>query len=151
MICRRKKRALARLEAIYRSLPSANCRRLCAESCGPVVWTAIEHENIKRGGPLKTNDLKISLICPYLADGNRCSIYEYRPLLCRLFGIVKPMPCRFGCVPDRWLPDDEARKIMDEIAELWPSVTGERFPYGVMGRNRITREIAGLISKVGGV
>jgi Fe-S-cluster containining protein len=34
--------------------------------------------------------------CPALVDG-RCSVYEDRPLICRLWGAVESMPCVHGC------------------------------------------------------
>jgi hypothetical protein len=37
--------------------------------------------------------------CPALKDG-RCSVYDVRPTLCRLWGVVEDMPCPWGCVPD---------------------------------------------------
>lgn len=37
--------------------------------------------------------------CPKLVDG-RCSVYEDRPTVCRLWGATEAMPCRWGCIPD---------------------------------------------------
>ena len=34
--------------------------------------------------------------CPALVDG-RCSVYEHRPLICRLWGAVESLPCPHGC------------------------------------------------------
>jgi hypothetical protein len=53
------------------------------------------------------------LTCSALDGVGRCSVYEERPLLCRLWGAVEKMTCQFGCVPaDGWLdPDVEAEVL----------------------------------------
>jgi len=52
------------------------------------------------------------LRCPVLGPDNRCTAYEARPALCKLYGEVKAMPCEHGCTPDRWIPDQEAAQMM---------------------------------------
>lgn len=46
-----------------------------------------------------------------------CRVYQLRPLVCRLFGVVdnSKMRCQFGCQPTRWLSNEEARKICEEV------------------------------------
>lgn len=57
------------------------------------------------------------LKCTVLKEG-KCSAYEQRPVLCRLFGLVKKMKCPFGCVPLRWVSDAEAGEIMRAVLEV---------------------------------
>ena len=33
--------------------------------------------------------------CPFLREDLRCNIYECRPDVCRKFGMIKRLPCRF--------------------------------------------------------
>ena len=50
----------------------------------------------------------------------KCSIYIDRPLVCRLYGVVKKMRCEHGCKTARWLGEKKARELiksMDEIDE----------------------------------
>ncbi len=77
-------------------VPSANCKGLCAESCGPIVPSFAEDMRIMERHNVSIDFDKTTLTCSLLKDG-KCSIYEDRPLLCRLWGVVEKMPCVFGC------------------------------------------------------
>ena len=85
------------LEKLYAQVPYRNCPEGCCECCGPVPWGPAEQHNIGQWlaaqgrHMLKINvsntaDL-MQMQCPYVQQG-RCSIYEVRPMLCRLFGVV---------------------------------------------------------------
>jgi len=39
-------------------------------------------------------------------------------MICRLWGLTKSMACPFGCVPERWLTEDEAHALLAK-AEEW--------------------------------
>lgn len=91
------------LERIYRSVPKVACRGLCAASCGPIHMSAEERRRIADRGvtiPLPAEAIEQlthgGYSCPALIDG-RCSVYEDRPLICRLWGAVESMPCEHGC------------------------------------------------------
>lgn len=103
-----------RLEALYASLPALECLGLCIESCGTITMGLHEQRRVERqtGEPLRTMD-RIVDNCPYLED-RRCSVYEVRPLVCRLWGLVDSpeLRCEYGCTPERWLTRDEALALM---------------------------------------
>lgn len=110
------KKRLRKIDEIYRQLPTIQCQGKCSESCGPILMSDAEEKRIVDAvghepdfGP----DLKCNLL-----QCNRCSVYEIRPLICRLWGLVKAMRCPFGCVPDRWLPEEESRRLLKENGEL---------------------------------
>lgn len=111
-----------KLEAIYVKLPTIECKGLCHGCCGPVAMTRLEWKRLKsfvgktnkQIGPCKGKE---GLTCPLLTDEKRCSAYSVRPLICRLWGLVKEMKCPHGCEPTRWLPDAEARQIINEMEE----------------------------------
>lgn len=141
---------LRTLREIYASLPQVNCQRKCAASCGPIIWTRIEHENIRRAvsGNFRIIQDRANPACPYL-QGISCSIYESRPLVCRLFGVIARTPCKYGCQPERWLSDEEVTALYDEIVELWRNTArkGEGtpedlFPFGNFGPNKLTQQEA---------
>lgn len=121
------------IAAIYAHVPGIKCRGLCHGSCGPVPATrdeiaAIEKRSIHSFGVTRDGT------CTMLAAG-RCSVYESRPLLCRLFAVVRSMTCPFGCVPDRWLPESESRALLDEMAKIGHGYDLERcLPEGDLGR-----------------
>lgn len=93
------------LERIYRAVPAVACKGLCAESCGPIDMSAEERRRIDaRGVRILPLEELIPVVlaggdighCPALVD-DRCSVYEDRPLICRLWGAVESMPCPHGC------------------------------------------------------
>lgn len=95
------------LDRLYAELPTIECQRLCQEACGPIGMTRIEHRRLERGrGELAC----VGLECPLLVDG-ACSAYDIRPLICRVFGLSEGLKCPHGCVPSRWLTDEEAFEL----------------------------------------
>lgn len=62
--------------------------------------------------PLKTD---ADMVCLKLVEG-LCSVYEDRPMLCRLWGLVEGMKCQWGCVPERYLTDREGREFLRAVA-----------------------------------
>ena len=129
-----------RLKEIYDSLPKLDCKQKCQDSCS-YVWASkfelqlikkILREQKKEYKPFKTlktatylkhkregtlANLVHNCRCPYLNEKGLCSIYKFRPLICRLWGLTERMKCPFGCVPERWLSEEEFRKIMIELYE----------------------------------
>ena len=124
------------LQEIYNKLPRLECQKKCQESCGPIEVDQIEKEQIigwlkKQGLEFKEfasisqtevilallkDDYKSScLTCPYLTKEGMCSIYDVRPLICRLWGIVEGMPCNFGCRPERYLTNKEAFELLNKV------------------------------------
>lgn len=93
------------LERIYRSVPAVTCRGLCAVACGPIDMSDEERRRIaERGVTIPPPTQALAAIaagqrteaCPALVDG-KCSVYEDRPLICRLWGAVESLPCPHGC------------------------------------------------------
>ncbi len=102
----------------YAAIPSFICRPGCSDCCGPHPWTKAEHERIaawlaERGRPLLR---ATGLDCPYIENG-RCSIYEVRPFICRLYGTVEGLRCPHGCGPARLLSEHERRHLMSQYVE----------------------------------
>lgn len=99
-----------RLEALYAELPHLECRGLCAVSCGAISMGLHEARRVERvsGEPLRLMT-SLSENCPYL-KAERCTVYEARPLVCRLWGMVDApaLRCEHGCAPERWLTHAEA-------------------------------------------
>lgn len=94
------------IRSLYAQIPDVNCKGLCQESCGPIEMSKTERRLI---GVTVTHDPK-TLTCNQLDEGGRCSIYEDRPLVCRLWGAVPEMSCPFGCEPT--LTSEEGHALM---------------------------------------
>jgi uncharacterized protein len=102
--------SIRRVRALYANLPEIECKGFCHQSCGPVPATraevkAIEDRAGKPFGPRSDG------YCSML-DGGRCTVYEDRPLMCRLWGLVEKMKCPWGCVPERWVSNSESRVLL---------------------------------------
>jgi len=92
------------LDELYKLLPNLHCKKLCHESCGPIGLSSLEYKRISNNKELKTTKL---LICPLLTNNGECGVYKIRPMICRLWGIVKGMECPFGCVPEKFLTREQ--------------------------------------------
>jgi len=105
-------------QRLYDMIPDFKCKQ-CGECCGPIPMTKWERNN--RPIQKEINVIKMlesrELNCPHLVN-NKCEIYKQRPLLCRMFGTVKPMPCPNNCRPDRMVTEEEAREIKEGYDEL---------------------------------
>ncbi|MSP21613.1 MAG: YkgJ family cysteine cluster protein [Dehalococcoidia bacterium] len=103
-----------RLDALYAELPHLECRGLCADSCGAISMGYHEARRLERltGEPLRLM-ATLEESCPYL-EAERCTVYDARPLVCRVWGMVDQpdLRCQYGCVPKRWLTHAEALKFI---------------------------------------
>lgn len=145
------------LENLYRGLPTVNCKKLCFKSCGPVAMSKLEGDIILRRGlanldhkegedyPLvQLKRVKYGLQtgqaigegyafncdrCPLLNSDGHCSAYRFRPLLCRLWGMMREMRCPFGCEPTRWVSNVEAYSYLMVVEKISrESETGRSLP-----------------------
>ncbi len=104
------------LESIYSTIPKIQCLGLCTDACGPILASDAERRAITRAHGSFPSPLP-NLSCDKLSQG-RCSIYNSRPLICRLWGVTREMQCPFGCVPERWLTGSEAHALMVRAERL---------------------------------
>lgn len=118
-----------RLEQIYDQLPTIDCKGKCADHCGVIPLGVDEERYIReRYGADNIPEPDDDLSCSQLTDGGRCSIHPRRPLICRLFGLVKDpkMRCPHGCKPSFWLPEKTARKLMETVIKDTPINEGHQ-------------------------
>lgn len=109
---------IAELDALYSELPSLECQGLCGESCAHIGMTTMERERIAESGPRITFDQNP---CPALDFIGRCMVYDKRPMICRLWGVVEDMKCHYGCEPERYLTREEGFTFLARVREI----TGE--------------------------
>lgn len=111
----------AALEEIYAQVPQIpDCDGRCALSCGPIEMFDRERARIVARG-VRISDAETAIrvsdaadetfYCEALKDG-RCTVYDIRPLICRIWGAVEDMRCPFGCVPERYLTAEEATSLL---------------------------------------
>jgi len=116
---------IARLYRCYARVPQFQCKEDCSECCGIVPIAPVEHLNIAnwmKEHHIRTRRMqRVDLLtCPY-TDGNSCAIYEARPLICRLFGVIrhKDFLCPYKREPVELLTQREANNLIEEVFRLW--------------------------------
>lgn len=112
----------ATLAEIYARIPSVKCKGLCQECCGPIGMSPLEMERLRGRvgekiqptsmGPFGFGLCSKSLTCPLLGANGRCTVYDLRPVICRVWGAVKSMRCPHGCRPKRWLSKEESFELL---------------------------------------
>ena len=116
-----------KLDKLYAEIPEIECKGLCHTTCGLIPLAPSEEARIvDRIGTVQRQRLidqalnTKSLTCPLLKD-NRCSVYDIRPLICRLYGTVKKMKCQYGCKPKvNYLPERKSRKLLAKLEKIKP-------------------------------
>lgn len=127
-MARRRSDVDADLDALYARVPDAGCKGLCQSSCGPLEMSGRERARIRElGVPLPTAAESMRAweasgglwSCPALADG-ACSVYDARPLICRLWGSTDHplMRCPHGCSPDVPLTHEQAGALIEESLRI---------------------------------
>lgn len=129
------------LQEIFNSLPTIECKGLCSDSCGTFHISPAEMANISKfvnehNQPWHQFLSRVDAItkaldhtmnhaegcgcfkCPYLENG-KCTIYDARPLICRLWGVSEGLGCSYGCkINGKKLSKKEAHAILDEVEAL---------------------------------
>jgi|ERR1700741_5365720 len=119
---------LSKLQKLYDKIPNIDCKGLCHDSCSivPAAKIEIKRARGRMGGKNPFNPLRAVLnfqetgkigSCAALKD-KRCSIYQARPAICRLYGVAQGLECPFGCQPERQLSKQEAHDLIREIEAL---------------------------------
>ena len=99
------------IQKLYDKIPSFHCKEGCVRCCDNWVQCAPEEE--QRCGKFEFCDRN----CPKLTDGG-CSVYEDRPLICRLFASSEIMPCPYGYGPENPLSEEETKEILKTYLRL---------------------------------
>jgi hypothetical protein len=114
------------LDALYAQLPELKCQGYCHDSCGPIAMSLRERARIieRARRPITCGEYAT---CSMLTPERKCGIYDIRPLICRLWGLVKGMPCPYGCRPEGGLIDDaEGVRLLLEADRIGGPEQGER-------------------------
>lgn len=120
----------AKIQEIYEDIPKVYCKGLCFDQCTVIPLSKAELRVITaRHGPsnlgqgvLGAHMFGTHHKCTFLTQDNRCSIYEDRPAICRIFGAAKDrnMECVHGCSKDVHFPRARAMLILDRLEGLEP-------------------------------
>lgn len=104
---------------LYDAIPKFQCISGCNDCCGPVAYSEWEWGSV----PEKKNHNVLCITCPYSTEGG-CSIYDKRPLICRLFGAVDTprLRCPHGAGPKKKMTEAQAEKLMRKYSKLKPTI-----------------------------
>lgn len=111
----------AQLDALYAELPGIDCQGRCWDSCGPIDMSGQERRRISDTGvyiPKGSFTHVGPMPCPALTMLHRCSVYEIRPLICRIWGLTRELPCTYGCRPERYLTEPEAFEFLARACDI---------------------------------
>lgn len=87
-----------RLRRVYAQVPRIACKGLCHDACGPIGMTPIEKYLLDKAAGHEVHTAGLTgLTCSALGPDKRCTAYEDRPLICRLWGVTDGMACEHGC------------------------------------------------------
>lgn len=133
------RRRTAQLEALYARLPRMECQGLCHDTCGPLEVSVLERQRVEAAaGHELTCGERAS--CSMLTEDRRCSVYEIRPLICRLWGLVESMPCHYGCRPEGGLiPDSEGQQMLVEALQIGGDPGGRERVYRKLTHELVAR------------
>lgn len=124
---RRRSAQDADLERLYAQVPDAGCKGLCAAACGPIDMSPREASRLREVGveiaptshATSLEHARHGLPCPALTEAGRCSVYDRRPMVCRLWGATEALRCPHGCMPaEGLLPDVEGVALIIEAARV---------------------------------
>ena len=101
-------RSIKKLDKLYATLPKLECKGLCVHSCVDIIGLS----GLERTRLHQINDRpRQGPVCPMLQNC-KCLGYEARPMICRLWGIAKEMPCPHGCVLERVIEKLEGNRLL---------------------------------------
>lgn len=108
---------MSAIDDIYKVIPEGYCKGLCHGSCGPVAYSEAEANRMLSEGISPPVADEKTLTCDKLKNG-RCTIYQSRPYVCRVYGATVGLMCIHGCKPDRIISLQESRKHMEALGRM---------------------------------
>jgi hypothetical protein len=105
---------------LYEQIPAVDCQGACWDTCTRFPVPREENRRLRRvtGLEIEAPQTPPHPPCPLLVD-LRCSAYEIRPLICRLWGSSEIYPCNYGCRPaEGLLSVKDTYRLMARAYEL---------------------------------
>ena len=113
------------LRALYAEVPDVRCQGLCTSECvARIEVSDTEHARLA----VRREDATILFSmrypprepCALLTEDGSCSVYNLRPMVCRLWGAVESLACPHGCRPESGdlLTDRQAMELLIRSYEI---------------------------------
>lgn len=90
----------SQIDQLRRQIPGFACEPGCHDCCGPVTASSEEMARLPRRSDAEHNAALAEWNCVHLGP-HGCEAYTERPLICRLFGTTKSLPCPRGRGPEK--------------------------------------------------
>jgi hypothetical protein len=100
----------SRIRFFRRQIPEFACIPGCHDCCGPVLASSAEMARLPEVSEAQREKALPNWDCAHLAE-HGCSVYEERPLICRMFGTTPRLPCPHGKRPELLIDPSMEKKI----------------------------------------
>ena len=94
-------------------IPSFECEPGCHDCCGPVTTSAEEMARLPRKSRAEQDAALERLDCVHLGP-NGCTVYQERPMICRLFGTTPRLACPRGRGPEQMI-EPQAEELVHQF------------------------------------
>ena len=100
---------------LRRQIPGFACEPGCHDCCGPVTASAEELARLPVKSVAEHDAALAEFNCVHLGPQG-CTVYEERPLICRLFGTTPSLPCPRGRGPEEPVAAEVEQQVHRLIA-----------------------------------
>jgi len=98
-----------KISELYKEIPRSVCKKDCVKCCSNMIqFTPSECDAM--GG------YEYDGFCSHVKNG-KCSIYERRPFVCRIYGTSEMLRCN-DCTPERFLSEEETVDIVHRYTQI---------------------------------
>lgn len=104
-----------RIYFLREQIPAFECVPGCHDCCGPVTTSSEEMARLPRKTAAEQDAALAELNCVHLGPQG-CTVYDERPLICRLFGTTPRLPCPNGRGPAQMIDPQVEKQIHKLIA-----------------------------------
>jgi hypothetical protein len=104
-----------KIDYLRQRIPSFACVPGCHDCCGPVTASSEEMSRLPVKSDAEHDAALAEFNCVHLGPQG-CTVYDERPLICRLFGTTPRLPCPNGRRPEKWIDAGVEKGVHQLIA-----------------------------------
>jgi uncharacterized protein len=104
-----------KIDQLRLQIPSFACVPGCHDCCGPVTASSEELSRLPLKSAAEHDAALAEYNCVHLGPQG-CTVYEQRPLICRLFGTTATLPCPRGQGPEQMIESAVEARVHNLIA-----------------------------------
>ena len=104
-----------KIDQLRRQIPRFACVPGCHDCCGPVTASSEELARLPVKSDAEHEAALAEYNCVHLGPQG-CTVYDQRPLICRLFGTTPTLPCPNGRRPVEMIHPSAEKLVHEYIA-----------------------------------